>query len=64
MAWYRCSCGVLKESAPRFGDSIVSIYHFHQSARLDSRSEIVLMEELPVPPPETEVWPGGGGDDD
>ena len=47
MAWYRCSCGALKEATPRFGDAVVSIYHLHRSARLDGGSAIVLMEEIP-----------------
>jgi hypothetical protein len=64
MGWYRCSCGALKETAPRIGDSIVSVYHLHRSARLDGGSAIVLMEEVPAPPPEREVHLGGGGDDD
>jgi hypothetical protein len=64
MAWYRCSCGTLKEAMPRFGDTIVSIYHLHRSTRLDGASSIVLMEEVPPPPPEREVVAGSGGDDD
>ena len=64
MAWYRCSCGTLKEATPRFGEAIVSIYHLHRSTRLDGGSSIVLMEEVPAPPPEREVVAGGGGDDD
>lgn len=64
MAWYRCSCGTLKEAAPRFGDAIVSIYHLHRSTRLDGGSTIVLMEEIPAPPAEREIAGGSGGDDD
>jgi hypothetical protein len=58
MAWYRCSCGALKETAPRVGDTIVSIYHLHRSKRLDGGSEIVLMEEVPPSPPEPEAHLG------
>jgi hypothetical protein len=64
MAWYRCSCGTLKEATPRFGDTIVSIYHLHQSTRLDGGSAAVLMEEVPAPPPEPDVCSGDGGEDD
>jgi hypothetical protein len=64
MAWYRCSCGALREETPRIGDSIVSVYHLHHSARLNGGSAIVLMEEVPSPPPEPEVRAGGGGEDD
>lgn len=66
MAWYRCSCGVLKEATPRFGDTIVSIYHLHRSTRLDGGSAIVLMEEIPSPPAERQIGAGGsaGGEDD
>lgn len=46
MAWYRCSCGALKEETPRLGDVIVSVYHLHPSARLDGRAAIVRMEEI------------------
>ncbi|HEV2284254.1 MAG TPA: hypothetical protein VGX75_17850 [bacterium] len=65
MAWYRCSCGALKEATPRIGDAIVSIYHFHRSVRLDGGSAIVLMEEIPACPPDREIRDGGvaGGDD-
>jgi len=45
MAWYRCSCGALKEEAPRLGDVIVSVYHLHRSARLDGTATVVRMEE-------------------
>ena len=64
MAWYRCSCGTLREAKPRFGDAIVSIYHLHQSTRLDGGSSIVVMEEVPAPPPERDVRIGSGGEDD
>ena len=64
MAWYRCSCGALKEAKPRVGDAIVSIYHLHHSTRLDGGSAIVLMEEVPAPPPERETCVGSGGEDD
>ena len=64
MAWYRCSCGVLSEKTPRMGDTIVSVYHLHRSTRLDGGSAIVLMEEVPAPPPERDIRLGGGGDDD
>jgi hypothetical protein len=46
MAWYRCSCGALKEETPRLGDVIVSVYHLHRSARLDGASSIERMEEI------------------
>lgn len=55
MAWYRCSCGALKEATPRFGDTIVSIYHLHRSARLDGGSDAVPMEEVSAPPRERDV---------
>lgn len=48
MAWYQCSCGVLKEETPRLGDTIVSIYHLHRSARFDGGSAIVRMQEIPA----------------
>ena len=64
MAWYRCSCGALSEKTPRIGGAIVSVYHLHHSTRLDGGSAIVLMEEVPAPPPEPEIRPGGGGEDD
>jgi len=64
MAWYRCSCGALKEATPRFGDTIVSIYHMHQATRLDGSSAIVQMEEVPAPPPERDLLTGSGGEDD
>ena len=51
MAWYQCSCGALKEEAPQLGDTIVSIYHLHHSARFDGGSAIVRMQEIPAPPP-------------
>lgn len=68
MAWYRCSCGALKEATPRFGDAVVSIYHLHRSARLDGASDAVEMEEVPAPPAEPRVRVsggvvGGGGED-
>ena len=55
MAWYRCSCGALKEAAPRFGDTIVLIYHLHRSERLDGGSALLPMEEVPAAPPDREV---------
>lgn len=65
MAWYRCTCGALKEAAPRFGDAVVSVYHLHPSARLDGGSALVAMEEVPDPPPDREIrLAGGGGEDD
>ncbi len=68
MAWYRCSCGALKEATPRFGDAVVSIYHLHPSTRLDGGSAVVEMEEVPAPPGEPQArtgsgLAGGGGDD-
>ena len=51
MAWYQCSCGALKEETPQLGDTIVSIYHLHHSARFDGGSAIVRMQEIPAPPP-------------
>ena len=63
MAWYRCSCGTLSEKTPRLGDSIVSVYHLHHATRLDGGSAIVLMEEVPAPPPEPEIRAGGGGEE-
>jgi len=64
MAWYRCSCGALREKTPRIGDAIVSVYHLHGSTRLDGGSTIILMEEVPAPPPEPEVRTCGGGEED
>jgi hypothetical protein len=64
MAWYRCSCGALKEAAPRFGDSIVSIYHLHRSERLDGGSTLVPMEEVALPAADREAAAAGGGEDD
>ena len=58
MGWYRCSCGLLKEETPRIGDSIVAIYHLHRSERVDGTCGIVLMEEVPAPPPDREVSDG------
>ena len=46
MAWYLCSCGVLKEETPHLGDAIVSVYHVHRSARWDGTSSVVRMEEV------------------
>jgi hypothetical protein len=46
MAWYRCPCGARIEETPRVGDLIVSIYHLHHSARLDSTAAVVRMEEV------------------
>ncbi|HKX17369.1 MAG TPA: hypothetical protein VJT33_05100 [bacterium] len=60
MAWYRCSCGALKEATPRFGDAVVSIYHLHPSMRLDGGSDAVEMEEVPAPPAEPRVRMSGG----
>ncbi len=48
MGWYRCACGYMTEATPRFGDSIVSLYHLHHAARVD-RSSIARMEEVPDP---------------
>ena len=64
MAWYRCTCGTLKEAAPRFGDTIVSIYHLHKSERLDGGSTLVPMEEVPLLVPDREAGAPCGGDDD
>lgn len=60
MAWYRCSCGALKEATPRFGDAVVSIYHLHRSVRLDGGSLAVEMEPIPAPPAEPRVHASGG----
>ena len=49
MSWYRCSCGYMTEATPRFGDSIVSMYHLHRAARLDRSSSIERMEDVPDP---------------
>ncbi len=46
MGWYRCTCGFVTESTPRFGDSIASVSHLHRAARLDGTSSIVRMEEI------------------
>jgi hypothetical protein len=46
MAWYRCSCGALKEEMPRLGDTIVSVYHLHRSARVDGTAALFWMEEV------------------
>jgi hypothetical protein len=64
MAWYRCSCGALKEAAPRFGDSIVSIYHLHRSERLDGGSTLVQMEEVALLTADREASAVSGGEDD
>lgn len=61
MAWYQCSCGALKEETALLGDTIVSVYHVHRSARLDGGSAIMRMEEIPTPPPGREVALGSGG---
>jgi len=62
MAWYQCSCGALKEEAPRIGDTILSVYHIHPSARLDGGSAIMRMEEIPAPSLEREACLGSGGE--
>lgn len=49
MAWYQCSCGVLKELSPHLGETITSVNHLHRSARLDGTATIVRMEEIDVP---------------
>ena len=49
MGWYRCSCGFITDARPRLGDSIVSLYHLHQAARVDGTSSIARMEEIPDP---------------
>lgn len=49
MAWYQCSCGVLKEISPQLGETITSVNHLHRSARLDGTATIVRMEEIPGP---------------
>jgi hypothetical protein len=65
MAWYRCSCGALKEATPRFGDTVVSVYHLHRSQRFDGGSAIVLMEEVSAPLlRERDTHTVGGGEDD
>jgi hypothetical protein len=55
MGWYRCSCGFVTEATPRLGDSIVSVSHIHQAARIDGTSSIVRMEEIPDPALERET---------
>lgn len=64
MAWYRCACGEFKEATPRFGDTIVSIYHLHRSERLDGGSALVRMEEVPLLGADREACAAGGGEDD
>jgi hypothetical protein len=64
MAWYRCACGALKEATPRFGDSIVSIYHLHRSERLGGGSTLVQMEEVALLEADREAAAVGGGEDD
>ena len=49
MGWYRCSCGYMTEATPRFGDTIVSVYHLHRAARVDRSSSIEWMEKVPDP---------------
>ena len=49
MAWYQCSCGVLKEISPQLGETIKSVNHLHRSARLDGTATIVRMEEIRLP---------------
>lgn len=51
MGWYQCRCGFLTEKAPGLGESIVSVYHLHTSARLDGTAAIVRMEGIPEPLP-------------
>jgi hypothetical protein len=59
MAWYQCSCGVLKEISPQLGETITSVNHLHRSARLDGTATIVRMQEITVPIP---VEPSGRGE--
>lgn len=47
MSCYRCSCGFTSETAPRFGDEIVSVMHLHSAARIDGTAAVVRMEEVP-----------------
>lgn len=61
MAWYQCSCGALKEETPHLGDTLVSVYHVHRSARLDGGSAIVRMEQISVPPSGREACLENGG---
>jgi hypothetical protein len=51
MAWYQCSCGVLKEISPQLGETVTSVNHLHRSARLDGTATIARMEETPEPQP-------------
>jgi len=53
MAWYQCSCGFLKELAPKPGSVITSVSHLHRSTRLDGTASIVRMEEIGEPVPES-----------
>ncbi len=56
MAWYQCSCGVLKEVSPQLGETITSVNHLHRSARLDGTAMIFRMEQIPDPqPPRVEM---------
>jgi hypothetical protein len=64
MVWFRCACGALKEATPRFGDSIVSIYHLHRSERLDGGSTLVQMEEVALRAADRETAAVSGGGDD
>jgi len=49
MAWYQCSCGLLKEVTPRFGDTITSVIHLHRRERVDGTAAVVWMKEIGGP---------------
>ncbi len=61
MGWYQCSCGLLAEETPTAGDTLVSVYHLHRSARVDGSGAIVRMEEIPDPRPAPGASPEGRG---
>jgi hypothetical protein len=58
MSWYRCPCGFLTETMPRFGGEIVSIMHVHRSARVDGTSALVSMVESRCPFPVSRIDSG------
>ena len=55
MGRFQCSCGFLAERTPQVGDSIVSVYHLHRSARLDGGTSLVRMTEMPEPARHTRI---------
>jgi len=64
VSWYRCPCGFVTEATPQFGDSIVSLSHLHQAARLDGGSSLFRMEEVPDLAVESAIACGLGSRDE